>query len=357
MTTRKAALGGAVLILLAVLPFIPVGVQGLLPGPFSTSGTLQLMALCLVFGALALTYDLLFGHAGLLSFGHALYFALGVYVCNIVITHGGLSLIPAVLLTLGVGVVVSLAVGALSLRVKGIAFAMVTLSFAQAASVLVLLDPGDYTGGEEGLGLDTAKIPQAFVGVANTRNLYWLSFGLLIVVYGLVRWTASSEPGRAAKALRENEQRATVLGIAAFPVRLLLFTVAGTLATLCGVAYLLVIGSSTQQISDAHFSLTVLVMVVLGGLGSRWGVVAGGVLYHFLDDRLTALATTSFVHDLPAPLRAPLSQPLFLLGVVFIVVVLFLPGGIAGAFGHRSHQAAAIESLAGRFRRGTRQPT
>lgn len=258
---------------------------------------------------------------------------------------------PAVLVTLVVGAAVAALVGALSLRVKGIAFAMVTLAFAQAASVLVLLNPGHYTGGEEGLGLDATAIPRAFVGVVNTRNLYWLALALLVLVYAIVRWTARSEPGRAAEALRENEQRATVLGIASFPVRLLLFTVAGTLATLCGIVYLLAIGSSTHQVTDSHFSLTVLVMVVLGGLGSRWGVVVGGVLYHFLDDRLSALATTAFVQDLPAVLRAPLSQPLFLLGVIFIVVVLFLPGGIAGAFGHRTHQAAAIEGLLGRFRR------
>lgn len=342
---RNRALAGAVLVVLAVLPFVPVGLKGVMPGPFSTAGMLQLMAVCLVFGALALTYNLIFGNAGLLSFGHALYFAIGVYVCNILIGHGQLAFWPALLLTLGTGVLVSLGVGALSLRVKGIAFAMVTLAFAQAASVLVMLNPHDLTGGEEGLGLDSTRIPQTLVGVVNTRYLYWLALVLLVAVYAVVRWVARSEPGRAAEALRENEQRATVLGIASFPVRLLLFTVAGTLATLCGVAYLLVIGSSGHQITDANFSLTVLVMVVLGGLGSRWGVVVGGVLYHYLDDRLTALATTSGVQDLPAVLRTPLSQPLFLLGLIFIVVVLFLPNGIAGAFGHRSHQAAAIEGV------------
>lgn len=349
-TLRSGVVLTAVVVLLAVLPLAPVGVRGLLPGPFSTPGTLQLLATCLILGALALTFDLVFGHAGLLSFGHALYFAIGIYGCAIAITRWHVAFVPAILGTVLAGAVVSLLVGALCLRVRGIAFAMVTLAFAQAASVVVLMDPGHVTGGEEGLGLDTERVPAALVGVLNTRNLYWLALGLLVVVYAIARWVMRSESGRIIVALRENELRARVLGLAPFGYRLMIFTVAGTLATVCGVAYLLVIGGASYHITDAEFSLTILVMVVLGGMGSRWGAVLGGIGYHYLDDRLTALSGTAFVQDLPAVLRAPLSQPLFLLGAIFIIVVLFLPGGVAGIV-ERSRTSAAPSPLTRLLRR------
>jgi branched-chain amino acid transport system permease protein len=94
--------------------------------------------------------------------------------------------------------------------------------------------------------------------------------------------------------------------------------------------HLLLLGGSTPRTTTADFTLGLLVMVVLGGAGSRWGAVLGGVLYTYLDSRLTDLASSPAVQDLPAWLRVPLSEPLFLLGTMFILVVFFVPGGIAG---------------------------
>jgi branched-chain amino acid transport system permease protein len=128
----RPALLLAGIVLLALLPLLQVSVPGVLPGPTSTAGTLQLLAVCLLIGALALSYQLLFGLAGLLSFGHALYFAVGCYVFAIVLNTWQLGIGPAALLTLAIGTLAALLVGAISLRVRGISFAMVTLAFAQA---------------------------------------------------------------------------------------------------------------------------------------------------------------------------------------------------------------------------------
>ncbi|HSO02451.1 MAG TPA: hypothetical protein VLS46_07975, partial [Gaiellaceae bacterium] len=154
---------------LAVVPLLSLDIPVLFGGPLDSPGTLGLLALCLVFAGVALTYDLLFGFTGLLSFGHALYFALGVYLTTIALTKWEWGLGKTLLVVAGAGIVVPLVLGLVSLRVGGIAFAMVTLAFAQAGQVLVQKNPDELTGGEEGLGLNYEAIPDAFVGVLNTR--------------------------------------------------------------------------------------------------------------------------------------------------------------------------------------------
>lgn len=327
---RARPLGGVVLVLvLALLPFSALTIPGVLPGMFASPGTLQLLAVCLVFAALALSYDLLFGFTGLLSFGHALYFAVGVYVTTIALTVWHWAPAPAILLALVCGVVLSGLVGAVSLRVTGIAFAMVTLAFAQAGSVLVVQDPLRVTGGEQGLGLDVSRIPDALVGVVNTRNVYWVALALAVVVYLVVRVSTTSSAGHMWAAIRENEQRIAVLGVRTYTFKLLAFVTASGLATLCGVVYVLLVGGATADVTTPEFTLALLVMVVLGGSGVRWGAMLGGFLYTLLDQRLVALAGSDQVAALPGVIRVPLSQPLFLLGVLFVLVVLFLPGGVA----------------------------
>jgi len=327
---RTQLLGGlALVVVLALLPFSALTIPGVLPGEFASPGTLQLLAICLVFAALALSYDLLFGFTGLLSFGHALYFAVGVYVTAIALGVWHWAPVPAVLLAVGCGLLLSALAGAVSLRVRGIAFAMVTLAFAQAGSVLVVQDPLRVTGGEQGLGLDVSRLPDAFVGVVNTRNVYWLALVLAVVVYLVVRLTTTSAAGHVWAAIRENEQRIAVLGVRTYTFKLLAFVTGSTLATLCGVVYVLLVGGATADVTTPEFTLALLVMVVLGGSGVRWAAMLGGFAYTLLDQRLGALAGSDTVAALPGVVRVPLSQPLFLLGVLFVLVVLFLPGGVA----------------------------
>ena len=113
----------------------------MLPGPTYTPGSLQLLAMCMLMAAAALTYHLLLGVAGLLSFGHALYFGAGVYGLAIILQNLDIPLLPAMGLTLLVVIVLAQVVGSISLRVSGIPFAMVTLAFAQAGSVIVGRNP------------------------------------------------------------------------------------------------------------------------------------------------------------------------------------------------------------------------
>ena len=332
---RHALVPLALLAVLAVVPKLGLDIPVVFNGPLDSPGTLGLLALCLVFAGIALSYDLLFGFTGLLSFGHALYFALGVYLTTIALSKWEWSLTQTLLVVAVAAILLPLLLGAISLRVGGIAFAMVTLAFAQAGQVLVQKNPNGLTGGEEGLGLAFDSIPDAFVGVVNTKNLYWLALAYAAFVFVVVRWAVESSPGRVWQAIRENERRVEVIGLQPFRFKLLAFVLASFLATLGGVVWLLVLGTgASPQVTTPNFTLTLLVMVVIGGAGTTYGALLGGFLYTLADQRLGSLSSSTQVQDLPAVLEKPLSEPLFVLGTLFILLVFFIPGGLAG-FGRR----------------------
>ncbi|QBI55738.1 branched-chain amino acid ABC transporter permease [Streptomonospora litoralis] len=339
------AVPAAVVAVLALLPFSTLPLPGVFEGPLNSPATLQLLATCLVFAGLATSYDLLYGRLGLLSFGHALYFASGAYFAALLMELLRLPLVAAAPLAVAGGTLLALVLGAVSLRVSGIALAMVTLAFAQAGSILVTRDPGRATGGEEGMPLEMGLVPDAFVGVFNTANLYWLAVAYAVVAAGVVWWLDATPTGRVWRGIRANEQRVEVLGVNPYPYKLAAFTVAGGLASLGGVAYVVVSGGVTPVVTTAEFTLTLLVMVALGGAGTRWGPMLGAVLYTYLDHRLLDVAASEGFASLPAVLRAPLSQPLFILGMLFVVMVYFFPGGLAAL-------PARVSAALARRRRG-----
>jgi branched-chain amino acid transport system permease protein len=344
MSARRLVAPVVLLALLVVVPWLSVDLPLVLPGALDSPGTLQVLALCLVFAGVALSYDILFGFTGLLSFGHALYFALGVYLPAVALTKWEWSLPAALGLLVVVALGVPLVLGAVSLRVTGIAFAMVTLAFAQAGNVIVQTNPGGLTGGEEGVVLNVDPLPDFFVGVLNTKYLYWLALGYAVAVFLVARAAIGSSAGHVWRAIRENERRVEVIGLRPYPYKLLSFVLAGFLAAWGGFVWLLLIGV-TPEVTTATFTLTLLVMVVLGGAGTRFGAMIGGFLYTLLDYRLRALSGEERIQDLPDVLRIPLSEPLFLLGALFIAVVFFVPGGLVSL-------PARLRSLAS-WRRGT----
>lgn len=321
--------GAALVVLMALLPLLNISIPGILPGATYTPGSLALLSLCMVYAALALSYNLLLGTSGMLSFGHALYFGAGAYGLGLVLKLLEVPLALGIPLSLLGGLVIAAFTGSVAMRVSGIPFAMVTLAFAQAGSVLVRRNQ-QVTGGEEGLRLPVELVPDWLVGVVNTRNLYWVCLAALVVIYLVVLWVDRSRLGHLAQATRENELRVQVLGLRPYSAKLIVFVVAALCASLAGIAYMLLQSGTQPSSVGADLTITVLVMVVLGGVGFRWGAIVGGVLYTILDQRLKVLARSEWIDALPGWLHIPLSEPLFLLGVLFILVVMFLPGGIAG---------------------------
>lgn len=344
--TRARALRYAaipvVVVILAIVPSLNGSVGGLLPGAVNSPGSLQLISLMLVAAATAVTLDLIYGYTGMLSFGHALYFGIGCYSTVLIANTDrfgfGLAVVLAVLLTMVVAVIGNAA----SLRLTGIGFSMTTLAVAQLLAIGV--ERGYFgSGGEVGVTYATDTLPSTFVGIVNTKHSYWLALGLLVVVYAFSAFLVRTEVGHVWQAIRENALRTRVLGYNVYRYQLGAGIVGSTLAGLCGVVYSVVMGGANPSIVNLNYSLGFVLMVVLGGSGRLWGAVIGGLIYTYLNLRLNALSSSGFIADLPDVFRVPLSQPNFILGVVFVLVILFMPGGLVQAIERLFSRRSSVE--------------
>jgi len=313
---------------LAVLAFF--GIAAFTP-IIDEPGLQQTFAVAFLFGALALTYDLLLGFTGLLSFGHALFYAAGAYGAAFAMARWEWHIIPAAVFAIIFATAVALFTGTAALRVKGIAFAMVTLAFAEAGHVIAVLNLWGLSNGDITLQLRSASVPDFFLGVANTRNLYLLALITLVLIYVAVWWLTQSSVGRVWQALRDNEERVSVLGLRPFSFKLIAFVLAGVMAAFVGVVAVIVTNNANPAMASTQTTISLLLMVILGGIATRWGAVLGGLLYVILTQRLTTLDTQGALAGLPEWIGGPMSEPAFILGVIFILVVMFSPGGIAGA--------------------------
>ena len=313
------------LLLLALAPLLG-------NNPLSKPGLQQTLAVAFIYGGLALTYDLLFGFTGLLSFGHSIYFGTGMYITCILINHSVAPWFIAMFAAVAITSIFAMLVGMASLRTTGITFAMVTLAFGEAGHVIINRNFFNLTGGENGIALDATKVPQFWIGVVNTKYLYWTALLALILVYAIIWWITESSAGRVFAALRDNELRVQVLGLDTQKFKLLSFVIAGALASFLGVAMLLAAGSAAPRFADANLTIALLLMVILGGAVTRWGAVLGGIFYSISTTRMQDLTQQPFFEDLPKVIGGPLSEPTLTLGILFILVVMFAPGGLSGAY-------------------------
>lgn len=241
------------------------------------------------------------------------------------------SILPASIFAMFFATAIALFTGATALRVKGIAFAMVTLAFAEAGHVIATLNLWGLSNGDITLQLRSDSVPDFFLGVANTRNLYLLALVTLVIIYLAVWWLTQSSVGRVWQALRENEERVSVLGLRPFNFKLIAFVLAGVMAAFVGVVAVIVTNNANPTMGSTQTTISLLLMVILGGIATRWGAVIGGLIYVVLSQRLTTLDTQGALSGLPDWIGGPMSEPAFILGVIFILVVMFSPGGIAGA--------------------------
>lgn len=280
---------------------------------------LNILTRMLVFALLALSLDFVFGYAGLLSFGHAAMFGAGGYTAALAIrevTTNALVVLPASML---VGVVVAAFIGWFSVRAKGIYFAMLTLAFAQMFYVIVFTDlpatvlgAETITGGDDGLfGIPLYEA----VGIDFTSRLlyFYLTLAVVLLSFAVLVRVANSPFGRTMQGIRENEERMRFIGYDVQRYKLLAFSISGGFAGLAGGLY--VPFQSVAQPGLLHWTISgeLVVMVLLGGMGTLWGPMLGGALVIYLEERLAGFATWEII-----------------LGSVFVVVVIFAPRGLAG---------------------------
>lgn len=289
-----------------------VGLALLVAAPFIGLYPIFMMkALC--YAIFAMAFNLLMGFTGLLSFGHAAYFGAAAYATGWLVRSAGLSPELGVLAGTAAAALLGLAIGLIAIRRQGIYFAMVTLAMAQMVYFVFLQAP--FTGGEDGLqGVPRGNL-FGLISLQSDLVLYFVVLAVFVAVFLFVIRIVHSPYGQVLKAIRENEPRAISLGYDVDRYKLLAFVLSTALAGLAGSMKTMVLGFVT--LNDAHWSLSgeVILMTLLGGLGTFAGPVLGAFtiigLQNFLADQVGSWINV-------------------IIGVIFVICVVAFRRGFVG---------------------------
>lgn len=326
ITRHRGAL--FVLLLLILLPFIvgaldkasPIAVWNNRSG---NSKFVQGLAIEIFILALyALSYELIFGVTGMLSFGHSMFFAVGAYLTGIALKSLGLSLPAAFVLMVLASILVALLFGVLLPRVKGITFALVTLGIASVFHIVIMSSElGRYTGAD--VGLQGVVVP-AYISPANERlRFYYMVLAVLVLIYLLYIRFVDSPTGRVCIAIRENENRARMLGYNTFKFKLSSLIISSFTAALAGFLHALYQPIVSPNVASLGWTVTALLILLIGGVGTLTGALVGAVIYRLLDFGLRRYIgeSASFIN-----------------GAIYVAFVLFIPFGIVGTWRLKSPQ-------------------
>jgi branched-chain amino acid transport system permease protein len=328
----KAVLSGDTPRSRALATILIVILIGLAAAPFVFPGTraLNVAAKVAVFILLVASYDLLLGYTGIVSFAHTMFFGIGGYGVGIASAKLGASwgsLALGVLLAFALALLLALAIGLLSLRVRAIFFAMITLAVASFFQILAS-QLSAFTGGEDGLNF---RLPGA---LQDRLVAYYTVFVIALALFVLLLRVVNSPFGRVLQSIRENEFRAEALGYRTVLYRTAANCLGALGATAAGVLYavwLRYTGPATTLSFDIMIDL--LLMVVIGGMGTLYGAAIGATLFVIAQNYLQDIMKLASDAAKGLPLLPDLLHPdrwLLWLGVLFIVCVYYFPAGIVG---------------------------
>ena len=314
---RKAAPVAIAFALLAAFPMIG--------SPFYVDMAGKVM----IYAIFAMSLELLVGHTGLVSFGHAAFFGIGAYAAALItgkVDGASLWLVSAVAL-LAAGLFAA-AVGALSLRTKGVYFIMITLAFAQMAFFVAHDTP--LGGGSDGIYL-YSKPALTFFGATlvdfeKGRALYFATLFMLVGTFGFLAVLMRSRYGRALAGIKANEQRMRAAGYATYPYKLGAFVIGAMLASLAGVLFAMKDGVVNPELMVWNQSGAVLLMIILGGLGHLRGAMLGALMFTVLQE----------LYQSEAIFGAFSKHWQLMLGLTIIAFVAALPRGLIGLFDRKS---------------------
>jgi len=294
------------IIVLAVLQFIL---------PVYHSGNL---ARIMVLAVYAMGYNVMFGYTGLLSLGHAMFFAVGMYGAGLSVRLLDMAAAPAFGIGIIASILFSLGVGLLALRTIGVAFMIVTLMFSQAIYLLILyFNP--LTRGDEGFVIPQAVRRVAGFDLSDPTTRYFAALLLFaICLLGMV-WLVRSRTGRVLVAIRENEERARMLGYDSWAHKLFAVVLSGTMSGAAGAAYGLLFGSIGASFAEVPFSILPLLYVLLGGPGTAIGPFVGTLFMFYLRD-----ISSSFT-----------DAHMLVAGVVLVLLTMYARRGIMGVVRER----------------------
>ena len=271
----------------------------------------------LILALAASSLNLVLGFGGMFSLGHAAFFGAGAYAAAICMSSGIGDALLAFPLAMATAGLLALAVGAISLRTRGVYFIMITLAFAQMAYYLFV--SARSWGGDDGLPL-AGRMTLGGFSLASDGALFYAALGCLALVMLFFGRLADARFGRVIQAIRENETRMEALGYPVFRYRLICFALGGALAGLAGALLANLTGLASPNLLQWTQSGTLLVMVIIGGVGYLYGGVVGAVVLLVLEESLVGV--TEHWH--------------IALGLLLLGIVLFAPKGVAALFG-KSH--------------------
>jgi branched-chain amino acid transport system permease protein len=325
-----------------------VAVIGLTLAPFLFPGAkaLNVAAKILVFVLLVGSYDLLLGYTGIVSFAHTMFFGIGAYGVAIALTRMGAgwdAVAAGTGAALCVSLVLALAIGLFSLRVKAIFFAMITLAVASAFQTLAS-QLSDLTGGEDGLSIKVPELLQPgfmlreepWMGVSLDGKLigYYLLLAVTVVLFLMLLRIVNSPFGRVLQAIRENDFRAEALGYRTVVFRTLSSVLSALFATLAGCLLALWLRYNGPDTSlSFEIMVDILLIVVIGGMGTMYGALVGSVLFVLAQSYLQDLMKLASDALSGVPLLAQMLSPdrwLLWLGVLFVLSVYYFPAGVVG---------------------------
>jgi branched-chain amino acid transport system permease protein len=294
--------------------------------PFFMYPVFLMKLLC--FALFACAFNLLIGFTGLLSFGHAAFFGGAGYICGYALQTLGLPVELGLLAGAGAGAVIGLFMGLLAIRRQGIYFTMITLALAQMLYFVFL--QVHFTGGEDGLqGVPRGKL-LGMVDLSSDLVLYYVVLAIAVGAFALIMRTVHSPFGQVLKAIKENEPRAISLGYDVDRYKLLAFVLSAALSGLAGATKTLVLGFET--LTDVHWSMSglVVLMTLVGGLGTLVGPIVGAVVIIALENKLgdigTGLANLTGIEWF----NSIGESVTIVIGLIFIVCVLAFRRGIVG---------------------------
>ena len=277
----------------------------------------------LIYAMAAASLNLVLGYGGMVSFGHAAFFGAGAYIVGILAYEGVTSLWIAWPLAVAVAALAALVIGAISLRTRGVYFIMITLAFAQM-TYYVFVSLKAY-GGDDGLSMPSRSTGLGF-SLSNEFAWYYVVLALLAAVLYLLHRLVHSRFGRVVEAIRENEARAAAVGYPVYRYQLLCFVISGAIAGLAGA----LIANQTGYVGPSllHWiqSGTLMLMVILGGVGRFWGGPVGAAVLLALEELFSG---TSLLGAYSLHWQLPI-------GLILLAVVLFAPRGIVGAFANKA---------------------
>lgn len=269
-----------------------------------------------IFAAFAMSYDILLGFTGIVSFGHAMFFGIGAYTTGIFLDRFGptiwiilLSLLAAIVLA----AILSYVVGMLSLRLKSHFYAMITLAFAQMFFAIAQ-KWRSLTSGNDGF---TFLLP---MWLMDRTTFYIIALIFMFTVYLVLNRFVHSPVGRVLQAIRENENRVQSLGYKVLHYKVLASIVAGVIASLSGAMYAYTLRFVNTAVFSVHQTVDVLLMTIIGGVGTLVGAIVGAGLIELVHHYLTALSDVFWLFE----------RWIILFGIIYILAVIFFPKGIVG---------------------------